>query len=40
MEHINRTTGEIGVLNLKERGWNDRGAYETEGYILDKYGNK
>jgi hypothetical protein len=35
MIFINHTTNETGVLNLKERGWRDRGAFEVEGEIKD-----
>jgi len=35
MIYINHTTNETGVLNLKERGWRDKGMYEVEGEIKD-----
>ena len=39
MIFINHTTNENGVLNLKQRGWRDRGAFEVEGEIKDHLGN-
>ena len=35
MIFINHSTQETGVLNIKQRGWRDRGAYEVEGEIRD-----
>ena len=35
----NLKTGDTGQLTLKKRGWGDRGAYESEGWIKDKNGN-
>ena len=33
--HCNRTTGDVGILNLKQRGWNDKYIYECTGHIED-----
>ncbi len=30
----------MGVLNYTARGWNDKNAYESEGYIADSSGKK
>lgn len=38
MPFKNGKTGDTGQLTLKKRGWGDRGAYETEGWIKDKNG--
>lgn len=34
----NRTTGDTGLLELKERGWGGSGAHEMTGWIKDKNG--
>ena len=39
MIFINHTTRETGVLNIKQRGWRDRGAFEVEGEIKDCQNN-
>eukprot|EP01016_Furgasonia_blochmanni_P004013 TRINITY_DN11563_c0_g1_i4.p1 TRINITY_DN11563_c0_g1~~TRINITY_DN11563_c0_g1_i4.p1 ORF type:complete len:376 (-),score=63.77 TRINITY_DN11563_c0_g1_i4:61-1188(-) len=38
MTFTNATTGDHGVLTMTKRGWNDRNAYEAEGYVKDSRG--
>lgn len=40
MTYDNVTTKDSGKLILKQRGWGDRGAYETSGYIKDGSGKE
>jgi Oxysterol-binding protein len=39
MPFYNNTTGDIAVLNFKQRGWTGKDAYVTEGSVKDKNGN-
>mmetsp|Transcript_6883 Transcript_6883/g.6177 ORF Transcript_6883/g.6177 Transcript_6883/m.6177 type:complete len:154 (-) Transcript_6883:425-886(-) len=36
---VNKTTGETGLLELKERGWGGSGAHQMTGWVKDKNGN-
>jgi hypothetical protein len=38
MNFQNATNGDHGVLTMTKRGWNDRNAYEAEGYVKDSRG--
>jgi oxysterol-binding protein 1 len=38
MEIKNWTTGEVGHLDFKQRGWGGRGAYEVKGRFMDAEG--
>ena len=38
MHFVNRKTGDTGLLNLVERGWNGGGAYTLNGWVKDSQG--
>ena len=39
IDYTNHTTGDIGHISLKKRGWGGKGAFEGEGWVKDKDGN-
>ena len=38
MVYKNKSTGDVGILRLKQRGWGGKGAFETSGEIKDSRG--
>lgn len=39
MEVTNHTTGDVIIVDMKQRGWKASSAYQLSGYVLDKKGN-